>query len=47
VKIDLPEDSIREIRPKNKGLSILLPISIGVAILALLGYGISFIAIMP
>ena len=47
VKIDLPEDSIQEIRTKNKALSILLPVTIGVAIIATFGYAVSTMAVFP
>ncbi len=47
VKLDLPEDSIQEIRTKNKELSILLPVTIGVAIIGALGVLLSTMAFLP
>lgn len=47
VKIDLPEDSIQEIRSKNKELSILLPVAIGVAIIGILVIGVTSMAVLP
>lgn len=44
MKIGIPENSVREI--KDKALSILLPISIGVAIIATFGLIISNFAFM-
>src|SRR5690606_11591661 len=44
VKMEIPEKSIEEIRTKNKALSIVLPITIGVAIIA---FVISNIVVMP
>ena len=47
VKLDIPEDSIQEIRTKNQTLSILLPITIGVAIIASFVAVVSTMAFMP
>ncbi len=47
VKLDLPEDSIQQIRTKNKELSILLPVTIGVAIVGLFVLGVSSMAVLP
>ena len=47
VKLDLSDDSIKEIKTKNKTLSILLPVSIGVAVVGLFGALLTTMAFMP
>ena len=47
VKLDLSDDSFQEIRTKNKALSILLPVTIGVAIIATFCLALSNMAFLP